>query len=148
MLAFRARFIAALALSVAGSVTGCDRPPLRLVRMGDTFLVDVQTLGEYQTSVARIRLTRNEEVVWEAKAGDRAPQLHTFALRIGTNPGLPQECGGDPRSPCDTPWSAHGFDVVTPAGGEAFRIDPGADYELEVWGSRSRWSRAAVGLSP
>jgi hypothetical protein len=146
--AFRTTLIAALALWVGGFVIGCDRPPLRLSRTGDTFLVDVQTLGEYQTSVARIRLTRGQEIVWEATARDRAPQLHTFAFRVGSNPGLPQECGGGPRSACERPRASEGFVVVIPAGSGAFRIDPGANYELEVWGSRSRWSRVAVTVSP
>ena len=45
------RQLAALAWSEA---TG--RPPLRVQRAGDVFIVDVQTLGEYMTSVARVRL--------------------------------------------------------------------------------------------
>jgi hypothetical protein len=148
MRAIRSTFVAALAFSVGGFAIGCDRPPLRLSRMGDTFVVDVQTLGEYQTSIARIRLTRGQEIVWEATARERAAQLHTFGLRIGSNPGVPQECAGGHRSACDRPRASEGFVVLTPAGDGAFRIDPGANYELEVWGSTSPWSRVAVRLSP
>jgi len=138
------RLIAAVALLALG---GCERPPLHVRRAGNTFLIDVQTLGEYQTSVRRIRLTRGHEVVWEAMARDRTPQLHILGLRIGPNPGVPQLCGGGQPTACDTPEADDRFVVITPASG-GFRLESGNDYELELWGSDSRWSRASASLPP
>lgn len=146
--AARRTLIAAVALlGLGASITGCETPPLRVHRMGNTFLIDVQTLGEYQNSVRRIRLTWGHEVVWEVVARDRTPQLHTLLLRIGENPGVPQLCGGGQPTACDTPEADDRFVVIRPASG-TFQLEPGNHYELELWGSESRWSRASDRLSP
>jgi hypothetical protein len=143
-----ARLIVAVALLGLGTSNGgCERPPLHVRRTGTTFVIDVQTLGEYKTSVRRIRLTRGREVVWEVMARDRTLQLHTIGLRIGPNPGAPQSCGGGQPTACDTPEADDRFVVITPASG-TFRLEPGNEYELELWGSGSRWSRASTRLSP
>jgi hypothetical protein len=143
-----ARVITTVALLGLGmSITGCERPPLHVRRTGATFVIDVQTLGEYQTSVRRIRLTRGREVVWEVVAREPTPQLHTLGLRIGANPRAPQLCGGGQPTACDTPEADDRFAVITPANG-TFRLEPGNEYELELWGSGSRWSRASARLSP
>jgi hypothetical protein len=122
------------------------RPPLRVQRAGDLFIVDVQTLGEYQTSVAGVRLSRGGEVVWEIRAAGRVPQISTFALRVGENRGVPV-CGGGPRTSCDGPELLEEYETVRPTTG-SFVIDRGTRYLLEVWGSDSRWSRTSTTIIP
>ncbi len=125
-------------------VTG--RPPLRVQRTGDLFIVDVQTLGEYQTSVAGVRLSRGGEVVWEIRAAGRVPQIWTFGLRVGENRGVPV-CGGGARTSCDGPELLEDYETVRPTTG-SFVIDRGTRYLLEVWGNDSSWSRASTTIIP
>jgi hypothetical protein len=54
---------------------GCrSKPPLKIVGGDGSVVVDVQTLGEYPTSVSHARLTEaNGPIVWEqSRAGDAA----------------------------------------------------------------------------
>lgn len=125
----------------------CGRPPLRIRRAGETFVIDVQTLGEYKTSVARVRLSRGRDVVWEVKAHDRIPQLHTFQLRVGNNPSVPQECGGGVTT-CEGSRPSNGFAVIVPAKASSFTLEPGTKYLIEVWGGESWWSRVTATLRP
>jgi hypothetical protein len=139
---FRApRQLAALAWSEA---TG--RPPLQVQRAGDLFVVDVQTLGEYMTSVGRIRLRTGDEVVWEVRARGRVPQIWTFGLRVGENSRVPV-CGGGPRTSCEGPEILEGYQQVSPSTA-SFVLERGRCYVLEVWGNESWWSRASTTIQP
>lgn len=136
-----------MALASSGLlVAAChrDRPPLEVRRVGDLFLVDVQTLGEYKTSVARIRLSRGGEVVWEVEARPPEQQIHTFPVRIGRNPGPLEDCGGGPVMSCDRPQGDDGFSVLV--GAQSFVVERGASYLLEIWGSSAPSSRASTNL--
>jgi hypothetical protein len=59
------------------------RSPLRLVISGNEIVVDVQMLGEYPTTVSRIRFSdlSQSKIVWEVKAERGIPQVHEFSLR-------------------------------------------------------------------
>lgn len=137
----RPRQIGALAW---GRITG--KPPLRIARTGDLFIADVQTLGEYKASIARIRLRREGEVVWEVKAAGHVPQIWTFGLRVGENRDV-RTCGGGAPQSCDGDLLRETYQTVQPRTG-SFVIEHGAPYVLEVWGSDSWWARTSVALEP
>ena len=63
--------------------------------------VDVSTVGEYPTSVSRIRLSEGDSgrVLWELASGHEVPQIWDFTLRLGLNPvelGLDGRLGARP----------------------------------------------------
>lgn len=113
---------------------GCGRPPLRVQALAEGFRVDVQTLGEYQTTVKHIRLTCAGDVVWDVKASNPSPQIHYFTIRTGTNPCYPGDVG-EPE-----------YRVVVPDHCQGFRVESGAQCQLEVWGGDSALSRAETTL--
>jgi hypothetical protein len=110
-------------------IVACGRPPLHTESSGDGVRVSVQTLGEYKTTVSRIRLTCNGDATWEVVANTRAPQIHRFTLRAGMNPCFPDDVS-EPE-----------YRVVLPARCQGVRIQPGARCVLEVWGTDSALSR-------
>ena len=112
-----------LAVVVAVAVLIFYRPPLRLASDAQGIHVDVQTLGEYPTDVARVRLIDRStgEVVWEVRSD--AAQLSTFDLRVGDNP----------ITPSNVAWGS--FEVVVPKHTKSFRIERGRSYTLEIWGT-------------
>jgi hypothetical protein len=97
-----------------------------LVRTGSEITVDVQTLGEYPTTVKRIRLSeRNRSaVVWEVAASDGTPQIHLFTLKPGDNPALLEANSGSYR-------------VVVPVARPLFLLKKGAKYRVEIWGGET-----------
>lgn len=98
-------------------------PPLRVVRHDTSITLDVQTLGEYQTTVSRIRLTDRSasRVVWEIVVSAGTPQIHSVTLVVGKNPATISDPGpGD-------------YSVVTPSGTGVFRLEAGKPYLVEVW---------------
>jgi hypothetical protein len=111
-------------------LVGCGRPPLRIEPSEDGVQVDVQTLGEYQTTVNRIRLTCDGRPTWEVVANRESPQIHRFPLRTGANPSYP----GDVSEP--------EYRAVLPDRCRAVQIPRGARCILEVWGRQSALSRA------
>lgn len=121
------------------ALVACGRPPLRVSQQGQSIVIDMQSLGEYPSDVARVRVidaSRNQ-VVWEVKGRDE-PQVGRVQLKVGENPVRI----GDVR---------HGtYEVITPAGKSTFTLAPGARYVVEVWGSDSnpRTKRAAEFVTP
>ena len=81
----------ALMSSLLLSVVACLAVPCEIKAQGKAVRVDVSTLGEYPTSVSRIRLLEEGAhiVLWELAAGARVPQIWGFTLREGTNPVEP-----------------------------------------------------------
>lgn len=110
--------------------TACDRPPLRVHVSGRTVLVDVQTLGEYPTSVARLRLLDDQSrtVVWAIDSNGSAPRLARFSLQVGDNPVQPPDV------------MSGTYKVVAPAA-STFVLQAGRSYRIEVWGTGSVLSR-------
>jgi hypothetical protein len=110
-------------IAAAAFLVACHRPPILVTQHGSLITVDVQTLGEYPSDVARLRLidASSRHVVWELK-GHGDPQLGKFVLNAGNNPVTV----GDIR---------HGtYVVVTPVSSQAFKLAGGGTYILEAWG--------------
>lgn len=112
-----------LALLAATVFIVACRPPLRVTQHGSSITVDAQTLGEYPSDVARLRVTdaSTHRVIWEVK-GHGDPQLGKFALNVGENPVVVDD-------------TRHGaYDVVTPIGQQTFTLLGGGRYIIEAWG--------------
>ena len=114
----RAAFLLAVVI-----FTRCGRPPLRVVQQGALITIDAQTLGEYPSDVARLRLSdvSNKRVVWEIR-GRNDPQIGKVTFAIGVNR-------------VDVQDVRHGsYDVIKPSRAQTFTIDHGARYSVEAWG--------------
>jgi len=99
----------------------------------------MQTLGEYPSDVARLRLTdtASKHVVWEVK-GRGEPQLGRVHLNVGDNAAAIADV-------------RHGsYDVLAPAGAGTFKLEAGKRYVIEVWGKENapRTKRQAEFIAP
>lgn len=113
-----------ISIGVAMTMIACGRPPVHILLDGPIVVIDMQILGEYPSDIAGIRLIDafSKDVVWELKGHDQA-QLGRITLTIGDNPTLPTDI-------------RHGtYEVLTPAGKQAFTIAPSTAYIVEVWAS-------------
>jgi hypothetical protein len=109
-----------------------NAPPLRLIRAADQVTIDVQTLGEYQTTVNRIRLLdMNDSVVWEVAAQGRAAQIRQLRLRAGNN-----------QSQVEAEYGA--YRVVTPRSAPFFALSRSMRYTIELWGGGGLLDRSSA----
>jgi len=102
-----------------------DRPYIGLQHQKNSVAIDVQTLGEYPTTVSHIRLTEvsSGKVVFEVVRDHGTPQLHTFTLAAGDNTtDLIDPQSGDYR-------------IATPVTDKKFSLRFGEEYKLAIWGS-------------
>lgn len=115
-------------------IVGCG-PPLRVRVMDEKAVVDVQTLGEYPTTITRVRIAEREggRTIWEIKAKWGTPQIHTLSLAAGANSVDLAEPG------------AGGYEIVIPRKDPTFSLQRGTDYVVDVWGSSPEGSpRSAI----
>ena len=112
-----------------------EAPPLRVSVTENYAVVDVSTLGEYPTTIKRVRLSdlNKHKVVWEVDSGGSTVQIHGFRLANGANPVNVQ---------CD-----YGSFRVTQPSAENFILHGNTNYRLEVWGSEGVLSRSTVRFS-
>jgi hypothetical protein len=109
-----------------------NAPPLRLVQAANKVVINAQTLGEYPTTVKRIRvLDMNRSVVWEVAAEGPGAQIRELVLRAGDNQSLADADHGAYR-------------VVEPKYAEFFVLAPGMRYTIELWGNDSAFSRRSA----
>jgi hypothetical protein len=116
-----------LPTAIAISLFACSRPPLQVRQEGPSVVIDLQSLGEYPSDVAGVRLieTSRKEVIWEVRGRDRA-QVGRIRLTVGENPTLPVDV-------------RHGtYEVIAPAGKQTFTLAPGTRYLVEVWASETK----------
>ena len=120
---------------IAMAAVGYYRPPIRITKNGTAVRIDVQTLGEYPTNVAKVRLldAANDAVIWEVRARDGA-QLSTFDLKAGENP----------RAISHVAWGK--MEAVRPQQ-PTFRIEPARPYIIEVWGTGLAVTRSRARFS-
>ena len=118
----RGRFRGRLAAAAILLLAACGGPPLRLSSESSKIVVDLQKLGEYGSTVARLRITDVQEnrVVWEIVGNDQ-PQLGQLHLYLGENSSMPNDV-------------RHGdYRVVVPQHEKSFRLEPGKEYRVEAW---------------
>ena len=116
------RFIGVVILLLI--VTGCrSKPQLKVVTAVDSVVVDVQTLGEYPTTVTHVRLTEaNGPTVWEIRAEQGTPQIHKLTFVPGMNVAtLAHPDSGQ-------------YEVIVPKE-NSFVLDPNKTYTVELWGA-------------
>jgi hypothetical protein len=109
-------------------------PPLRLVQEAPGVIsVNVQTFGEYQTTVNRIRLYdfNQKTVVWEIAAQNGDAQIHQFILKAGDNSALVKTAAG-------------AYSVVVPKGAERFTLHKGDKYQLELLNGTTIFSKSSA----
>src|SRR5260370_34656726 len=65
----------------------CGRPALRISVQQRSVVVDMQTLGEFPSDLARLPLTdaSTKRVLWEVRGRDQ-PQVGRVELYVGENP--------------------------------------------------------------
>jgi hypothetical protein len=107
------------------ALAGCLAVPFEVRVKGDVATIDVSTLGEYPTSVSRIRLSEasHQTVVW------------ALDLRVGDNPAALTRVFQGLR-----------YRVVFPRGKSLFVLKRRALYRLEIWNS-SGWRRSSQEFS-
>jgi hypothetical protein len=102
---------------------GCLKPPLEVKEHSGQVDISVGTLGEYPTSIRRVRLTAegSGEAIWELKPEAEVPQIWGFTLRLGENSAtVPNTLNGK-------------YKVLVPKGQGSFLLRQGTPYRLEVW---------------
>jgi len=110
------------------------KPPLVLTREGQGLEVSVATLGEYPTSICRIKLADLEtgRSVWELRAKGRVPKIWDFRLEPGFNEAqLKVVVGGQ-------------YEIVVPAGQKKFLLEKGSRYEISVWNEECNRREKAI----
>jgi hypothetical protein len=125
-------------LAVLCVVDSCTRPPARVKYRGDrgeTAVVDVATLGEYPTTIVRVRLTnqRTHAIMWEIKASSGTPQIWALAVKEGEN----STSLAEPE--------AGKYAIVSPGDPQIFRLERGVRYEIDLWGDTNS-SPTRVGI--
>jgi hypothetical protein len=56
-------------------------------------------------------------------------------------------CGGGSPSSCLGKVESVDFVVVSPSPGTQFDLEPGKEYEIEVWNGRTWWSKASASFT-
>jgi hypothetical protein len=120
-----ALIVTALLLLGVTAYVRLDRPNIKVRQENAALMIDVQTLGEYPTTVSHIRLAERSSgnVVFELMPDGKVPQIRGFNLGLGDNP-------------VDLVNADYGaYRVVTPRIGKTFVLMPGHEYELTIWGT-------------
>jgi hypothetical protein len=114
-------------------LSSCGGPPLRVQASSVGITIDIQTLGEYQTSVARIRLTdqTTRSVLWEVVAKEGTPQIHRIELKRGANNSALADV---------VAWT---FQTIIPANAEYFSLPENHSFAIEVWAPSGGSSRVS-----
>jgi hypothetical protein len=95
-------------------------------------MADVQTLGEYPTTVTHVRLmkTPNGPTVWEIKAKLGTPQIHKLAFVAGMNSvALAHPDSGE-------------YEVIIPKEKSSFILEKNTTYTIEMWGTSDQSAKA------
>jgi len=115
---------------------GCSGPYVRLSGGRDSFVLDVQTLSEYPTTVSRITISDSDKLtLLDLRAKDADAQIRGFTVKRGENavPAIVAEHGS--------------FRQVVPQDGTTFFLKPNVEYTVTIWGKR-RPSRVKLRFQP
>ncbi len=132
---FGSALCAVALLLVIWIVIRWNAPPLRITSDGPKLSVDVSSLGEYPTTVAKIRLSDLDirAVVWEARGSD-TPQIHGFTLNEGENTAQIHADHGSYR-------------IIAPSDSSKFLLRRGTRYKLELWGGSTMLTKTSTSFS-
>lgn len=110
-----------------------ERTSTAIVQRGNDIVVDVQTLGEYPTTVDRIRLSdlNQSTVVWEIATANGTPQIDRFMLKTDKNPAVLEANSGSCR-------------LVAPTNGSGFLLRKGSKYKIELWGGNTIFTKRSA----
>jgi hypothetical protein len=110
-----------------------ERTSTAIVQRGNDIVVDVQTLGEYPTTVDRIRLSdlNQSTVVWEIATANGTPQIDRFMLKADKNPAVLEANSGSYR-------------LVAPTNGSGFLLRKGSKYKIELWGGNTIFTKRSA----
>jgi hypothetical protein len=111
-------------------------PPLRVTHDKGKVVIDIRTLGEYPTSVARVRLTElgKNVVVWELNVKSGEPQIDEIVLSPGANSAMLRGI------------QAGTYEIIVPKNSDAFVLVQSRTYTMELWGRTGRSARASFTL--
>jgi hypothetical protein len=125
-----------IVLAIADTLGFFHEPPLNLVQSGNSVIVHVETLGEYQTTVGHLRLKEADsgKIIYEVVAEGRAPQIFNFRLVAGDNSTKVI----DPEE--------KSYRVVEPRGTNTFTLQSGVKYRLRIWGDSWTYREASFKL--
>jgi hypothetical protein len=98
--------------------------------------LDVQTLGEYPTTVTEVRIidTQSNSVVWEVNANSEKPQIREIVLKPGINSTVLD--AGHSRA----------YEVRVPKSSATFTLQSGRTYAVEVQGTYGLSTRASFSM--
>jgi hypothetical protein len=127
------RLLPILLVAACLELAGCLAVPFDVKVDGKVATIDVSTLGEYPTSVSRIRLSQvsNQSVVWELIAGSKIPQIWSLTLHVGEN-----------SVALENTFHGRSYKIVHPLHNSTFALKENTRYRLELW-NESGWRRTA-----
>ena len=109
-------------------------PALRLENSAGSVVVHIETLGEYMTTVRRVRIDEAStgRVIFDLMTESGTPQIFNFRLSAGEN----STHIADPE---------HGsYRVAEPIGKNTFSLQKGIRYRLMIWGDGRSPSEADI----
>jgi hypothetical protein len=111
-------------------MTGCVAASFEIEVKGRVARVDVSTLGEYPTSVSRIRLSEadSHKVLWEIVAGKQVPQIWGLTLNVGANPVKLARI-----------FAGRDYRLISPQNKSTFVLRENVRYRLEMWNQGGWW---------
>ena len=100
-----------------------NAPRIRLERGAHSIFVDVQTFGEYPTTITRIRISDilNNSTVLDLRAQQNIVQIRSFSLVHGRNSAQFSTAYGS--------WVTR-----YPINGDDFLLSSRTPYRVEIWG--------------
>jgi hypothetical protein len=104
--------------------SSCFKPPLDVYGKAGELVIDVRTLGEYPTSLGRLRLSEevSKKTVWDFMATRDVFEIWEVRLRVGKNStAVPESINGTTQ-------------LLVPLNEVSFTLEAEKEYRVEVWG--------------
>jgi hypothetical protein len=134
MIVMRMRFLFVAIVLLSNSA--CMAPPLQVEAHPGSVVVNLTSLGEYPSAIARIELTDVETgaAIWEVERVAKVANLWKFSLVAGTNSLAPE---GLPKD---------AYRVVKPINTEVFLLSKDRAYRVAVEGTNGRTAQASFSI--
>lgn len=122
----RAVVFLSFGVALASLMSGCAKPSFTIHQEQQQVELDFRFLGEYPTSITRLRVTdaASGRAIWELAAEEGYLHVWTIQLRLGANSAAAPESFNK------------AIRVVVPDGSESFTLSAGTEYRVEAWEKR------------